>query len=142
MTCAAVTPCPTFFRASLLRHWRMPGLRREWHFGGFSGVAALNEEHVQSSFVARIWLERGSNGDPIWRGHIRHVQGKEESHFQDLQGMNELLEQVSGVPGLEPTRCLGKDVPVSKPDAAANGKPARPSVGARRGSVAVKENDD
>jgi len=32
-------------------------------------------EHIKESFVARIWLEPGDNGDVMWRGHIRHVQG-------------------------------------------------------------------
>jgi hypothetical protein len=58
------------------------------------------EEHIiKESFVARIWLERGPNGDPRWRGHIRHVQGKEEGYFQDLMEMREFLGQVSGVTG-------------------------------------------
>jgi hypothetical protein len=51
------------------------------------------------SFVARIWLERGSNGEPIWRGHVRHVQGEQEAYFQNLVGMNKFLEKISGVPG-------------------------------------------
>ncbi len=51
------------------------------------------------SFVARIWLERGSNGGPIWRGHVRHVQGDQETYFQNLDGMSEFLEKISGVPG-------------------------------------------
>jgi len=49
------------------------------------------------SFIARIWLERGSSGDSVWRGHVRHVQGEEETYFQDLEAMNEFLERVSGV---------------------------------------------
>jgi hypothetical protein len=51
------------------------------------------------SFVARIWLERGSNGDPIWRGHIKHVQSQQEVYFQDLETMSNFLERVSGVTG-------------------------------------------
>ena len=54
------------------------------------------------SFVARIWLERGSNGEPIWRGHVRHVQGEQETYFKNLGGMNEFLEKISGVPGPAP----------------------------------------
>jgi hypothetical protein len=50
------------------------------------------------SFVARIWLERGANGDPRWRGHIQHIQGQEEVYFQDLVRLGEFLEQVSGIP--------------------------------------------
>ncbi|MDP3938737.1 MAG: hypothetical protein Q8R92_11475 [Deltaproteobacteria bacterium] len=56
-------------------------------------------ESKSMSFVARIWLERGHNGEPVWRGHIKHVQGGEESYFQDLGEMNEFLERVSGIPG-------------------------------------------
>ena len=54
---------------------------------------------VLDSFVARIWLERGSNGDPVWRGHVRHIQGEQETYFQSLGGMNEFLEKISGVAG-------------------------------------------
>ncbi len=57
---------------------------------------------VAQSFVARIWLERGSNGNPIWRGHIKHVQGQEEAYFQDLGGISEFLKRVTGVPGIGP----------------------------------------
>ncbi len=60
----------------------------------------MTKQHHPNSFVARIWLERGSNGDPIWRGHIRHVQGREEAYFQDLVGISEFLKRVTGVPGL------------------------------------------
>ncbi len=51
------------------------------------------------SFVVRIRLEREANGGPIWRGHIRHVQGGQDAYFQDLAEMNEFLERVSGVAG-------------------------------------------
>lgn len=51
------------------------------------------------SFVVRIWLERGGNGEPIWRGHVRHVQSEQEAYFRDLRGMNAFLERVSGEPG-------------------------------------------
>ena len=69
------------------------------------GPAMTVREHVSESFVARIWLERGSDGDAVWRGHIRHVQGDREAYFQDLGKMNEFLERVSGRPGL---RCNGR----------------------------------
>jgi hypothetical protein len=59
--------------------------------------------NVIESFVARIWLERGPNGDPVWCGHIQHVQGRQEAYFQDLGEMSEFLEQVSGIPGPELT---------------------------------------
>ncbi len=54
---------------------------------------------ILNSFVARIWLERRSNGEPVWRGHVRHVQGEQETYFEHLGGMNEFLERISGVPG-------------------------------------------
>lgn len=53
---------------------------------------------TQGSFVVRIWLEGESADNPIWRGHIRHVQGEEESYFQNLLEMKEFLERISGVP--------------------------------------------
>jgi hypothetical protein len=49
------------------------------------------------SFVARIWLERGSNGDSVWRGHIKDIHGEQETYFQDLETMSDFLERVSGV---------------------------------------------
>ncbi len=85
----------------------------------------MDGEHVLESFVARIWLERGSKGNSIWRGHIQHVQGEEESYFQDLGGMNEFLERVSGVPGPGQTGRPGKGAVVSKPGAAASRKPRK-----------------
>ncbi len=54
---------------------------------------------VLDSFVARIWLERKRTGDPVWRGHIRHIQGRENTYFRDFAGMSDFLTQVSGVPG-------------------------------------------
>ena len=56
-------------------------------------------EHSKHSFVARIWLEDGDHGARTWRGHIRHVQSKEEEHFQDLMEMREFLGRVSGMSG-------------------------------------------
>jgi len=53
---------------------------------------------TQGSFVVRIWLEGESREDPTWRGHIRHVQGEDESYFQNLTEMKEFLERISGVP--------------------------------------------
>ena len=69
----------------------------------------MTKQQHPNSFVARIWLERGSNGDPIWRGHIKHVQGHEETYFQDLGGISEFLKRVTGVPGLGSTRRRGED---------------------------------
>ena len=71
-------------------------------------------EHIKESFVARIWLEHGDSGDTTWRGHIRHVQGKEEAYFQDLMEMCEFLGRVSGVPGPVLTVQPLKDITKSK----------------------------
>lgn len=51
------------------------------------------------SFVARIWLERAEGQAPRWRGHIQHIQGSEETYFQNLAEVSEFLERVSGVQG-------------------------------------------
>ena len=82
----------------------------------------MTRQQHPNSFVARIWLEHGSNGDPIWRGHVRHVQGKEEAYFQDLGGMSEFLERVSGVPGLGRTGRPGQDATSSEPGSTAKAK--------------------
>jgi len=60
---------------------------------------AVENKLVSTSFVARIWLEAGTNGEPIWRGHVRHVQGNDEAFFQDLNGLKEFLIQVTGMAG-------------------------------------------
>ena len=59
----------------------------------------MEDKQVSMSFVARIWLEAGTNGEPIWRGHVRHVQGNDEAFFQDLNGLKEFLIQVTGMAG-------------------------------------------
>ena len=59
----------------------------------------MNEKHIKESYVARIWLEQGVNSDPLWRGHIRHVQGEESLYFRDFMEVSEFMERVSGVPG-------------------------------------------
>ena len=61
----------------------------------------MENKQASMSFVARIWLEAGTNGDPIWRGHVRHVQSNDEAYFQDLGTLNEFLVRVSGVTGLQ-----------------------------------------
>ncbi len=60
-------------------------------------TSEMDGKQPQESFIARIWLERGSNGDSLWRGHVRHVQGEEETYFQDLTAMSDFLEMVSGI---------------------------------------------
>ena len=79
-------------------------------------------KQVLESFVARIWLERGPNGDPLWRGHVRHVQGNQEAFFQDLETMVEFLERVSGVSGPRSTGGPAENAGVPKPGPAAKGK--------------------
>lgn len=49
------------------------------------------------SFVARLWLESAPGEDPVWRGHVRHVQGSEERYFQSLVEMQAFVERVSGI---------------------------------------------
>lgn len=58
----------------------------------------MAEPENRGSFVARIWLEGSSGHPPIWRGHVRQVQGERECYFQDLSTMQLFLERVSGVP--------------------------------------------
>ncbi len=65
-------------------------------------LSAMAKQRDPNSFVARIRLERETSGNPIWRGHIRHVQGEQETYFQDLAEMKEFLERVSGVAGPSP----------------------------------------
>lgn len=77
---------------------------------------------ITHSFVARIWLERAANEDPKWRGHIQHIQGREEVYFQDLAEMCEFLEQVSGIPGPGLAPNSTKDAAIAKRGADASGK--------------------
>ncbi len=78
---------------------------------------------ILDSFVARIWLERGSNGEPVWRGHVRHIQGEQESYFQHLGGMNEFLERISGVPGPDTAGRSTGDAGATRPAATVARKP-------------------
>jgi len=59
----------------------------------------MDGKQTLESFIARIWLECGPSGNPMWRGHVRHVQGKEEAYFQDLVELTKFIEKVSGVTG-------------------------------------------
>jgi hypothetical protein len=83
----------------------------------------MHEEQITQSFVARIWLEHGDNGDIRWRGHIRHVQGEEESYFRNLSEMRDFLGCVSGVAGLPLTADEGKDVRRASKNTVTNIKP-------------------
>lgn len=66
---------------------------------GMNGEPEMSEKQISQSFIARIWLERGSTEKAFWRGHVRHVQGEEETYFKNLEAMNSFLERVSGVAG-------------------------------------------
>lgn len=57
----------------------------------------MARSQILQSFVARIWLERTDDEDPRWRGHIQHIQGQEETYFQDLAEMSDFMEQFSGI---------------------------------------------
>ncbi|HEY4774721.1 MAG TPA: hypothetical protein VIH40_07860 [Xanthobacteraceae bacterium] len=51
------------------------------------------------SFVARIWLESGPNGDACWRGYVKHVQSGRGSFFDDLRALRTFVEGTSGIAG-------------------------------------------
>jgi hypothetical protein len=68
------------------------------------GSCEMVEPGTSGSFVVRIWLEGEPGNNPIWRGHIQHVQGEEDRYFQDLREMQAFLEQISGVPWPAPDR--------------------------------------
>lgn len=78
------------------------------------GLALMARSQIIQSFVARFWLEQTEDADPRWRGHIRHVQGCEETYFQDLEEMSEFMQQVSGIPGTEVTGDADKVVTFGK----------------------------
>jgi len=63
-------------------------------------MVLMVRSNIMQSFVARIWLERSNDDVPQWRGHVQHIQGPEETYFQDLAQMSEFMEQVSGFDSL------------------------------------------
>lgn len=69
----------------------------------------MGSAQTTESFVTRIWSERGSDGEQVWRGHIRHVQSPEERYFEHLREMLDFMEHTSGLS----CRSLSKD-PASK----------------------------
>jgi hypothetical protein len=89
------------------------------NFEGLSSTREMNAKQTLESFIARIWLEREPSGDPMWRGHVRHVQGDEQAYFEDLGAMSEFLERVSGVSGPRPTGGSAEGAKVPKPGPAA-----------------------
>lgn len=58
-----------------------------------------DHEDVLHSFVARLWLERGEDGDAVWRGHVRHVQNDREAYVGSLGEIRDFLEDITGVAG-------------------------------------------
>lgn len=70
----------------------------------------MSSAQSTESFVTRIWLERGSGGEQVWRGHIRHVQSPEGRYFEHLREMLEFMEHTSG----QSCRSLSKS-PQNKP---------------------------
>jgi hypothetical protein len=75
----------------------------------------MTSKHVLESFVARIWLEPGANGDSTWHGHVRHVQGEQETYFQGMTELSDFLELVSGVSGPRQTGQSARKVRGRKP---------------------------
>jgi len=63
-----------------------------------AGERPMTGAETTRSFVARIWLESAAEGRMIWRGHVRHVQGIEECHFQNLARLRRFLEETVGQP--------------------------------------------
>lgn len=49
------------------------------------------------SFVVRLWLEPGPEGERRWQGHIQHVQSGRDLYFRDLDRMLDFLAEVGGV---------------------------------------------
>lgn len=76
---------------------------------------------IMQSFVARIWLERTEDAEPEWRGHIRHIQGCEETYFHDLEEMSEFMQEVSGIPAAPPNADPDKVVIIGKRHSRAEG---------------------
>lgn len=58
----------------------------------------MGSAQTTESFVTRIWLERGSDGEQVWRGHIRHIQSSEDGYFEQVDEMLDFMERVTGVP--------------------------------------------
>lgn len=58
----------------------------------------MREGGTSETFVARLWVECEPDQEPVWRGHVRHVQSSRECYFQNLDDMRGFLEEVSGVP--------------------------------------------
>lgn len=57
----------------------------------------MDRKRVLDSFVARLWLEKGSGEDVVLRGHIRQIKGTQEVNFQGLGEMSEFITEMSGL---------------------------------------------
>ncbi len=118
-----MAPAHAIPRAPLPVTGLSPGFVSQWRKRNFADLDKAREmdgKQTLESFIARIWLERGPGGDSVWRGHVRHIQGEEETYFQDLEAMSEFLERVSGVSG---PRLTGEPAKRAKgPDPTAKGK--------------------
>lgn len=93
----------------------------------FHGGSAMQRTGEGTSFVARVWLESGPNGDPRWRGHVQHVQSGRDGFFDDLCALRNFVERVSGIagPALQPqARRAGR--PSAGPRGSRKAAPARP----------------
>ena len=88
----------------------------------------MARSQILQSFVARIWLERTDDEDPRWRGHIQHIQGQEETYFQDLAEMSDFMEQFSGITGSGNIEYPDKVVKMKKP-----GRGSKPKGDKRNG---------
>lgn len=109
--------------------------------GGLIERCTMEERQVSTSFVSRIWLEAGTDGDAIWRGHVRHVQSNEEAYFQDLGILNEFLARVSGVTGPALTAQPLKNATKSEPGPE-SGPESRSESGPESGPVATMTRKD
>lgn len=67
-----------------------------------------------ASFVARIWLERPTDGNAAWRGHIQHIQSGEDLRFRKIFEMRNFLERQSGATCDELWKGDGEGVKLSR----------------------------
>ena len=98
-----------------IQRWRQLSLLPDCYRGSLGVTGKLSHSRGGSamatagkamSFVARIWLESGPNGDARWRGYVKHVQSGRGGFFDDLHALRIFVERVSGITGstLRPRR--------------------------------------
>ena len=56
----------------------------------------MEEDLGYASFVVTLWLERGKEGETVWRGRLRHVQSGRAYSFTNLTELQALLERLAG----------------------------------------------